>query len=63
MICILKVVHYFWLMFLKTGKMCLKIQHFDPAKFHSAPGLAQQAAFKKTESELELLTDSYVING
>ena len=63
MICILKLVHCFWLMFLKTGKMCLKIQHFDPAKFHSAPGLAWQAAFKKTKSKLELLTDSCGING
>ena len=37
-------------------KMCLKIYHLDPAKFFSAPGLAWQAALKKTEVKLELLT-------
>ena len=29
-------------------KMCLKIYHLDPAKFHSASGVAWQAALKKT---------------
>ena len=38
-------------------KMCLKIYHLDLAKFISAPGLAWQAALKKTEIKLELLTD------
>ena len=38
-------------------KMCLKIYQLDPEKFISAPGLAWQAAFKKTEVKLELLTD------
>ena len=38
-------------------KMCLEIYDLDPAKFLSAPGLAWQAAFKKTEVKLELLTD------
>ena len=54
MICILKVVHYFWLMFSKTSG---KMNHLDPVKFFSAPGLAWQAALKKTEVKLELLTD------
>ena len=31
---------------------------FDPANFLSAPGLAQQAAFKKTQVKLDLLTDN-----
>ena len=58
MICILKVIHYFCRMFLKTfKKICLKIYQLDPAKFLSAPGLAWQAALKKTEVKLELLTD------
>ena len=38
-------------------KMCLKIYHSDLVKFLSAPGLAWQAAFKKVEIKLELLTD------
>ena len=37
--------------------MCLKIYHLDPAKFLTAPGLAWQAALKKTEEKLELVTD------
>ena len=32
--------------------MCLKIYELDPAKFFSAPGLAWQAALKKTGVEL-----------
>ena len=35
--------------------MCLKFYHLDPANFLSAPGLAWQAAFKKTKVKLELL--------
>ena len=37
--------------------MYLEMYHLDPVKFCSAPGLAQQPAFKKTEVTLELLTD------
>ena len=37
--------------------MYLKIYELDPAKFPSSPGLAWQAALKKTEVKLELLTD------
>ena len=37
--------------------MNLKIYHLDPVKFLSAPRLAWQAALKKTEVKLELLTD------
>ena len=36
---------------------CLKISKLDPAKFISAPGLAWQAALKKTQLKLDLLTD------
>ena len=42
-------------------KMCLKIYHLDPLKFLSAPGLAWQAALKKTEVKLELLTDIHML--
>ena len=34
-----------------------KNHQLDPAKFLSTPGLARQAALKKTEVKLELLTD------
>ena len=37
---------------------CLKIYELDPAKFLSAPGLAWQAALKKTKVKLDLLTDT-----
>ena len=39
------------------GNMCLEIYELDPAKFLSAPGLAWQAALKKTNVKLDLLTD------
>ena len=37
---------------------CIEIYGLDPAHFLSAPGLAWQACLKKTEVELELLTDN-----
>ena len=37
--------------------MCLKIYELDPANFFSAPGLAWQAALKKTKAKQDLLTD------
>ena len=37
--------------------MCLKEHEIDPAHFLSLPGLALQACLKKTNIELELLTD------
>ena len=37
---------------------CIEIYELDPADFLSAPGLAWQACFKKTNVELELLTDN-----
>ena len=36
---------------------CLEIYELDPAHFLSAPGLAWQACLKKSQVELELLTD------
>ena len=36
---------------------CIEIYELDPAHFLSAPGLAWEACLKKTEVELELLTD------
>ena len=36
---------------------CQRIYGLDPAHFYTAPGLAWQAALKKTGVELELLTD------
>ena len=43
--------------------MCLKEYELDPAHFLSLPGLAWQACLKKTNVELELLTDYDMING
>ena len=37
--------------------MCLKMYGLDPACFLTAPGLAWQAALKKTKVKLDLLTD------
>ena len=37
---------------------CIEIYELDPAHFLSAPGLAQQACLKKTEVELEILTNN-----
>ena len=37
--------------------MCIKKYELDPAHFLSLPGLAWQACLKKTNIELELLTD------
>ena len=40
---------------------CLEIYELDPAHFLSAPGLAWQACLKKTQVELELLTDNVML--
>ena len=37
-------------------KFFVKIYHLFPVKIHSAPGLSWEAALKKTELKLELLT-------
>ena len=37
--------------------ICIKVYELDPAHFLSLPGLAWQACLKKTNIELELLTD------
>ena len=39
------------------GNKCIEIYELDPMHFLSAPGLAWQACLKKTEVELEVLTD------
>ena len=36
---------------------CLKVYELDPAHYYTAPGLSWDAALKKTEVKLELLTD------
>ena len=67
MIYILKVMHYFWLMFLKTLKVFkvknfktlkvhLKVFHLDLEKFLLAPGLAWQTALKESDVK-ELFTN------
>ena len=44
-------------MFENFRDMCLTECELDPAHFLSLPGLAWQACLKKTNIELELLTD------
>ena len=62
MIRILKVIPHFWMMFSETLEKCaLKCFYIDPLIFLSAPGLAWQAAMKKTKVKLELLTDIHLI--
>ena len=43
--------------FEKFRDKCIKIYQVDPAYFLSAPGLALHACLKKTNIQLELLTD------
>ena len=43
--------------FEKFRDKCIKIYQLDSAYFLSAPGLAWQACLKKTNIQLELLTD------
>ena len=53
MICMFKVIHYIQLMYLKTVEICVEVYELDPRKFLSAPGLAWQAALKKTKAKLD----------
>ena len=43
--------------FEKFRNICLKTCELDPASFLTAPGLACQAALRKTKVRLDLLTD------
>ena len=43
--------------FQKFRNMCIEIYELDSAKFPSSPGLAWQAALKKTKVKLDLLTN------
>ena len=40
---------------------CIEKYKLDPAHLLSAPGLAWKACLKKTNEELELLTDNYML--
>ena len=58
MLCILNIIYYFCLMFLKTSEKCVKKFIMQILQtFVSAPGLAWEAALKKAEVKLELLND------
>ena len=43
--------------FQNSRNMCLEIYELDPARFLTSPGLAWEAALKKTKVKLDLLTD------
>ena len=47
---IANVFENYWNIFLETYKL-------DPARFLTLPGIAWQAAFKKTKAKLDLLAD------
>ena len=42
--------------------MCLEIYDLDLTRFLTAPGLARQAALKKTKAKLDLLTDIHMLS-
>ena len=42
-------------------KICLEIYELDPARYLTVPGLAWQAALKKTNVKFDLFTERYVI--
>ena len=44
-------------LFKNFRNICLEIYEFDPVRFLLAPGIAWQAALKKTKVRLDLLTD------
>ena len=44
--------------FERLKNMCINIDELDPETFLSAPGLAWQAALKKTNVKLDFLTDN-----
>ena len=48
-------------MYLKILEICLNIYELDLVYFVSAPGLAWKACLKRTEVELQLLTDYDII--
>ena len=51
------MIHCCLLIFENLRNACLSNYELDPAHFLSLPGLAWQPCFKKTNVELELLTD------
>ena len=61
MIFTFKAMHCCKQMYLKAFEIYLEIYELDPAKFLSAPGLAWQAAFKKTKVKLDLLNGINII--
>ena len=59
MTCTFKVIHDYLQMFLKKFRdTCIGIYWLDPSLFIYAPGLAWKACLKKTNVNLELLTDT-----
>ena len=58
MIFMLEVIRCYLRIYSKNSRQpCLKNYELDPAHFVSLPGLAWQVCLKKTNFELELLTD------
>ena len=55
------MIHYCQLIYLKTLEICgLKYRNLILQNVFSTPGLAWQAALKKTKEKLDQLTNSYM---
>ena len=61
MISILKVIHYFWLMFFKIQKNVSKNLSVRSCKNSFNSWISMASSFKKTEVKLELLTDVHML--
>ena len=58
MICMFKLIHFCWQMYLGTHDICLATYELDATCFLTAPGLPWQVTLEKTKLKLDLLADN-----
>ena len=58
MICMFKLIHFCWQMYLGTHDICLATYELDVTCFLTAPGLPWQVTLEKTKLKLDLLADN-----